>query len=106
MNLRSVRPKQRDLEAQVVITEVGAEHWRSINMPLHEKRRVKSLTPEKERLKKHHKDRYLRSYSNSEREEEWRFDRCEEGAITTREVARKALSRIATSPLSRRLQEA
>ncbi|XP_058181245.1 uncharacterized protein LOC131299683 [Rhododendron vialii] len=72
------------------------------------KRRSRSRypTPEEEGTRKHHRDRYERLDSDWERSAPKHMKEREEGTMSAREVARKALSNIASSPFAKRLQGA
>lgn len=70
------------------------------------KKRDISPTPKKGRLKKHQRDGYKRTNSDWKEEEERRSGWHGEGTTTAHEAVRRALSQIAASPLSKRLQDA
>ncbi|XP_058198971.1 uncharacterized protein LOC131314395 isoform X1 [Rhododendron vialii] len=68
--------------------------------------RDRSSTPEKEGTRKHHRDRYEKPDADWAKATAHKSKEFEDGTVTAREAARKALSNIAASPFAKRLQEA
>ncbi|XP_058219680.1 uncharacterized protein LOC131330198 [Rhododendron vialii] len=68
--------------------------------------RSRSPTPEEGGTRKHHKDEYERPDSDWEKNGAHKTKGREDRTMTAREVARKALGNIETSPFTRKLQEA
>ncbi|XP_058202931.1 uncharacterized protein LOC131317393 [Rhododendron vialii] len=68
--------------------------------------RSRNPSPKEEGTRKHHRDRYKRPDSDWERSTRNKMKEREEGTMSAREAARKALSNIVSSPFAKRLLEA